>query len=98
MPLLYQAGYLTIKKYEKEFESYTIALPNEEVKYGLYEWLLPLLLAMAKAKRNADYLAKLDRSDQQLKEGRVIVKTMEELEAMAGAAVWAAVPANRLRT
>lgn len=39
--------------------------------------------AMAKAKRNADYLAKLDRSDQQLKEGRVVIKTMEELEAMA---------------
>ena len=39
--------------------------------------------AMAKAKRNVDYLAKLDRSEQQLKEGRVIIKTMEELEAMA---------------
>ena len=42
VPLLYQTGYLTIKKYEKEFESYTIALPNEEVKYGLYKRLLPL--------------------------------------------------------
>ncbi|MBP5156909.1 MAG: AAA family ATPase [Treponema sp.] len=42
VPLLYQTGYLTIKSYEKEFESYTIALPNEEVKYGLYKRLLPL--------------------------------------------------------
>ena len=42
VPLLYQTGYLTINEYEKEFESYTIALPNEEVKYGLYKRLLPL--------------------------------------------------------
>ena len=42
VPLLYQAGYLTIRSYEKEFKSYTIALPNEEVKYGMYKRLLPL--------------------------------------------------------
>lgn len=39
--------------------------------------------AMEKASRNAEYLAMLDKSDQQLREGKVIVKTMEELEAMA---------------
>ena len=42
IPLLYQTGYLTIKNYENEFESFTIGLPNEEVKYGLYKKLLPL--------------------------------------------------------
>ena len=42
VPLLYQTGYLTIKNYEKEFRSYTIALPNEEVKFSLYKKLLPL--------------------------------------------------------
>ena len=39
--------------------------------------------AMEKARRNAEYLAMLDKSDQQLREGKVIIKTMEELEAMA---------------
>jgi len=38
---------------------------------------------MEKARRNAAYLAKLDLADQQIREGKVIVKTMEELEAMA---------------
>lgn len=38
---------------------------------------------MEKARRNAAYLAMLEESDRQLKEGRVVVKTMEELEAMA---------------
>ena len=36
-----------------------------------------------KARRNAEYLDKIDRSLQQLSEGRVVVKTMEELENMA---------------
>ena len=38
--------------------------------------------AMEKARNNAEYLAKLERSRQQLREGKVIVKTMEELLAM----------------
>lgn len=42
VPMLYQTGYLTIKNYEKEFGSYTIVIPNAEVKFGLYKRLLPL--------------------------------------------------------
>lgn len=38
---------------------------------------------LQKAKRNAEYLAHLDRSFEQLKRGDVVVKTMEELERMA---------------
>lgn len=38
---------------------------------------------LLKAKRNLEYLEKLDRSEQQLREGKVVVKTWEELEAMA---------------
>ena len=36
-----------------------------------------------KARRNAEYLAKIDEAIQQVADGRVVVKTMEELEAMA---------------
>ena len=42
LPMLYQTGYITIKLYDKEFNSFTLGLPNEEVKYGLYENLVPL--------------------------------------------------------
>lgn len=35
-----------------------------------------------RAKKNAEYLAKLDRGREDLKEGRVVTKTMEELRAM----------------
>jgi antitoxin YefM len=36
-----------------------------------------------KAKQNAEYMEKIDRSFQQLAEGKVVVKTIEELEEMA---------------
>lgn len=41
VPLLYQSGYLTIKKYDREFGIYTLKFPNEEVKYGFMNFILP---------------------------------------------------------
>lgn len=38
---------------------------------------------LLKAKRNAEYLLKLDKSLEQLERGEVIVKSMAELEQMA---------------
>ena len=38
---------------------------------------------LERARRNAEYFEKLDRSLRQISEGRVVTKTMEELEAMA---------------
>lgn len=37
---------------------------------------------LQKAKRNAEYLAMLDKSREQLENGDVVVKTMDELRAM----------------
>jgi hypothetical protein len=42
LPLLYQAGYLTIKDYDAESSVYTLAIPNSEVRVGLLKNLLPL--------------------------------------------------------
>ena len=39
--------------------------------------------AVLKAARKAAYIAKLDRADRQLKEGKGVYKTMTELEEMA---------------
>ena len=38
---------------------------------------------LEKARRNLEYLTMLDESDRQLREGRIVEKTMAELEAMA---------------
>ncbi len=42
IPVLYQSGYLTIKDFDKEFRLYTLNYPNEEVKSGFINFLLPL--------------------------------------------------------
>lgn len=42
LPLLYQSGYLTIKGYNPETETYTLAIPNQEVRIGYIEGLLPV--------------------------------------------------------
>ena len=41
IPLLYQTGYLTITDYDARGQVCTLAFPNEEVKYGFLESLLP---------------------------------------------------------
>lgn len=38
---------------------------------------------ITKVARNAEYLDMIDRSIEQIKQGKVVVKTMEELEEMA---------------
>ena len=41
IPVLYQSGYLTIKDFDEEFRLYTLNYPNEEVKNGFVNFLLP---------------------------------------------------------
>lgn len=41
LPILYQSGYLTIKEYDPEFQLYTLAYPNKEVRKGFIESLMP---------------------------------------------------------
>lgn len=40
-PLLYQSGYITIKGYDKEYDSYFLGIPNKEVRLGLTKALIP---------------------------------------------------------
>ena len=41
LPLLYQSGYLTIKKYDPIFKEYTLGIPNKEVRDGLLFSMVP---------------------------------------------------------
>ena len=66
MPLLYQSGYITIKDYDKEFNYYTLDVPNKELKVGLTKALIPAyvtpntLATTNTARRIAQRLAKQD--------------------------------------
>lgn len=50
-------------------------------KYALIDW--KTYEDLLRAKHNLDYLNKLAKSHEQYKKGQVVVKTIEELEAMA---------------
>lgn len=41
LPMIYQSGYLTIKGYDSEVELYTLKFPNDEVRYGFLNFLVP---------------------------------------------------------
>ena len=43
LPLLYQSGYLTIHSYDAFVDMYTLCIPNNDVRIGLSDSLLPLL-------------------------------------------------------
>ncbi len=44
IPLFYQTGYLTICGYDSDFRLYSLKLPNDEVKYGFLNSLIPSVL------------------------------------------------------
>lgn len=43
VPLMFYTGYLTIKSYDREFRTYRLGYPNEEVTQGFFRNLLPLV-------------------------------------------------------
>ena len=46
IPLIYQSGYLTIKDYDKRFGNYLLEFPNDEVRYGFLNFLVPFYTPM----------------------------------------------------
>ena len=52
IPLLYQSGYVTIKGYDKPSKLYELALPNQEIKEGLFGSLLPHYLGRNSVRGN----------------------------------------------
>jgi hypothetical protein len=66
LPLLYQSGYLTIKKYNPMLHRYTLEYPNREVKIGMLKSLAPNYLSPISVDNNSlvgDFLEKLYDAD-----------------------------------
>ena len=53
VPFLYQAGYLTIKDYDKEYKLYKVGFPNKEVKDGFLNYLLNFYAPVQSESTNA---------------------------------------------
>ena len=60
-PLLYQSGYLTIKDYDRDFEVYTLDIPNREIRVGLFRSLLPKYVSGTKAQQGGVTIANMAR-------------------------------------
>ena len=66
LPLVYQRGYLTIKKYNPILKRYTLGYPNQEVKIGMLKSLAPNYLSPISVDNNSlvgDFLEKLYDND-----------------------------------
>ena len=73
LPLFYQSGYLTIKDYDRETDTYILGYPNNEVYQGLMDALAPYyvwddtitttnsIVDMFRALRNDDIVEMLER-------------------------------------
>ena len=60
IPLIYQSGYLTIKDFDKRFKIYTLGFPNDEVRYGFLNFLVPFYTPITDDKKNF-YIGKFIR-------------------------------------
>lgn len=65
IPLIYQSGYLTIKGYDKEFKNYRLDFPNDEVRYGFMNFLVPYYTPL----KNSDQGFYVERFIQELRAG-----------------------------
>ncbi len=61
LPLLYQSGYLTIKKYSPLTKSYTLGYPNTEVRVGMLKSLAPNYLSPVSVDNNGLVIQFIER-------------------------------------
>lgn len=81
IPLLYQTGYLTIRDYDRESEIYTLSIPNQEVRIGYADGLLPAYAGLEGEDVQAGFALKFWRA---LKKGDVDMAMREMQAYMAG--------------
>ena len=81
LPLLYQSGYLTIKDYDREGYIYTLSIPNQEVRTGYAEGLLPYYIGLESKDVQTGFALKFWRA---LKKGDADLAMREMQAYMAG--------------
>ena len=81
LPLLYQSGYLTIKSYNREEEMYRLSIPNQEVRVGYVEGLLPTYVGLDVGEVQVGFALKFWRA---LKKGDVDLAMREMQTYFAG--------------
>lgn len=59
IPMMYQSGYLTIKGYNESRRWYTLGFPNDEVRYGFWNFIVPFYTSVSSTKASF-YIGKFD--------------------------------------
>jgi hypothetical protein len=77
LPMLYQSGYLTIKGYDREAQTYFLSIPNQEVRIGYTKGLLPTYIGLEIGDVQAGFALKFWRA---LKKDDVHL-AMQEMQA-----------------
>ena len=77
LPLLYQSGYLTIKDYDPEGETYFLSIPNQEVRIGYVNGLLPTYTGLNSSDVQVGFALKFWRA---LKQGDIDL-AMQHMQA-----------------
>ena len=81
LPLLYQSGYLTIKDYDRDLESYTLSIPNQEVRIGYVRGLLPIYTGLDDAEVQMGFAGKFWKA---LRKGDIDLAMREMQSYLAG--------------
>lgn len=81
-------NYTTIRNKLKDFcdkatDNYETIIVTRKDEKNVVILSLEKYNALMKAARNAEYLDMIDRSMEQVAQGKVVIKTMQELEEMA---------------
>ncbi len=66
IPLIYQSGYLTIKDYSPRFGNYLLEFPNDEVRYGFIDFLIPYYTSVVDDERGfyiGKFILELENGD-----------------------------------
>ena len=77
LPMLYQSGYITIKDYDRETESYILSIPNKEVRVGLIDGLIPAYIGLDGSMVQDGFALKFYRA---LRKNNMVA-AMEEMKA-----------------
>ena len=80
IPLLFQSGYLTIKKYSPRTQLFLLGYPNEEVRYGFLRELLPLYSSL----RRENIRATVEELYEYFNEGNLAAAMVKIEEILAG--------------
>ena len=80
IPLLFQSGYLTIKKYSPRTQLFLLGYPNEEVRYGFLRELLPLYSSL----KRENIRATVEELYEYFNEGNLAEAMLKIEEILAG--------------